>query len=103
MDDRLFISRLNKILSENDLRLPFIAKDAVLDGATVSGWVEFLEICVKCGIKLSDERWSRLIVKKQKPVTVLALEHAVSKPDEPDFRVGLQLLLRMLEKEEEKR
>lgn len=103
MDDKQFISRLNQILAENDLRLPLIDKDNAKDGNVVSHWAGFLEICLKRGIKLSDPRWSRVIIKKQKPVTVLSLDRTIPKPEKPDFRVGLQLLLGMLEQEEENR
>ena len=103
MDDKTFISRLNQILSENDFSLPLISEENARDADVVSEWAKFLEICLKNGIKLSDERWTRVNVKKQAPVTVLEIDRPVSKPEEPDFRVGLQLLLGMLEEEEEKR
>ena len=78
MDDKKFISRLNQILLENDLTLPLIDGNNAGDGAVVSSWANFLRICVKRGIALSDPRWERVSIKKQKPVTVLSLDRPVS-------------------------
>lgn len=103
MDDKKFISRLNQILSEQGLSLPLLNSENARNADVVSQWAAFLEICLKSGIKLSDERWSRVNIKKQTPVTVLEIDQPVSKPEEPDFKVGLQLLLGMLEQEEQQR
>ena len=103
MDDKKFVSKLNQILSEHGLSLPLLSRENAKDAEVVSEWAAFLEICLKRGIKLSDERWSRLNIKKQSPVTVLDIDHPVSTPEKPDFRVGLQLLLGMLEEEEHNR
>jgi len=103
MDDKKFISRLNQILFENDFSLPLISEANVRDAEVISEWAKFLEICLKRGIKLTDERWARVNIKKQSPVTVLEIDRPIDKRDEPDFRVGLQLLLGMLEEEEDKR
>ena len=59
MDDERFITTVNRITSENRLRLPVI-DESPPSGDTISAWAEFLQLCVKRGIKLSDPRWSRV-------------------------------------------
>ena len=60
-----------------------------------------LETCVKKGIHLSDDRWQRVSVLSKTPHTVFVLEDAGGDPGDPDFRVGLQLLMGLLEEQEE--
>ncbi len=98
MNDDQFIKSINQITVEHRLKLPMIG-DVHSPGAEVSAWAGFLELCVKNGIKISDPRWRRLAFAKQKPVTVFELQGASSEPTDTDFRVGLQLLIGMLEKD----
>jgi len=95
MDDRQFLSNINKIAAEHRLRLPLI-DESPPSGDVISAWAGFLELCVKRGIKLSDERWARLMIEKQKPVTVFELQGSGGQAPDADFRVGLQLLMGML-------
>jgi len=98
MNDDQFIRNINKITVEHGLRLPMIG-DAASQRDEASAWAGFLELCVKGGIKISDPRWRRLAFAKQKPVTVFELQGASSEPSDSDFRVGLQLLIGMLEED----
>lgn len=98
MDDERFITTVNRITSENRLRLPVI-DESPPSGDTISAWAEFLQLCVKRGIKLSDPRWSRVTIDKHKPTTVFELQGPAVERSDPDFRVGLQLLMGMLEKD----
>ena len=98
MNDAQFLKSINRITAEHGLRLPAIG-DAASKREEVSAWAEFLELCVKNGVKISDPRWRRLAFAKQKPVTVFELQGASSEPSDSDFRVGLQLLIGMLEED----
>lgn len=100
MNDDQFLRNINRITAENRLSLPVIG-GAQAPSAEVSAWAQFLELCVKKGIKISDPRWRRLSFAKQKPVTVFELQGKSSEPTDTDFRVGLQLLIGMLEKDAE--
>jgi len=96
MDDEQFLKNLNRIAVENDFRLPVI-DESPPSADTVAAWAGFLHICVKRGIELSDPRWERIIVSRQKPVTVFDLPGATKRAKDGDFKVGLQLLMGMLD------
>jgi hypothetical protein len=98
VNDYQFLKSINRITAEHGLALPMIG-DAAAPSAEVSAWAGFLELCVKNGIKISDPRWRRLAVAQEKPVTVFELQGRSSEPTDTDFRVGLQLLIGMLEKD----
>ena len=98
MDDQQFLTRINKVTADNHLRLPVIDSDRP-SGEAVAAWAGFLELCVKKGIRMSDSRWTILTLARNKPVTVFELHGATGEPRDPDFRVGLQLLMGMLEKD----
>lgn len=98
MDDEHFITTLNKITSQNRLRLPVI-DESPPSGEAVSVWAGFLQQCVKRGLKLSDPRWERVTIGQHKPVTVFELQGSSPGTPDTDFRVGLQLLMGMLEKD----
>ena len=100
MNDDQFLKNVNRITAEHGLALPMIG-DTQSGGDEVSAWAEFLELCVKKGIKMSDPRWRRLAVARQKPVTVFELQGPSSGPTDTDFRVGLQLLIGMLEQDQD--
>jgi hypothetical protein len=98
MDDEQFISGINKIAAQNRLRLPVI-DESPPSGEVISAWAGFLQICVKRGINISDPRWERVTIGRDKPVTVFELHGSSNEPNDPDFRVGLQLLMGMLDKD----
>jgi hypothetical protein len=98
MDDEQFIASINKVTAQGRLRLPVI-DESPPSGEAISAWAEFLEQCVKRGIKMSDSRWERVTIGKHKPVTIFELHGSSGEPNDPDFRVGLQLLMGMLDKE----
>lgn len=98
MDDERFIATLNNITSQSRLRLPVI-DESPPSGEAVSAWAAFLQQCVKRGLKLSDPRWGRVTIEQHKPVTVFELRGSSSEAPDTDFRVGLQLLMGMLEED----
>ena len=101
-DDDVFLSRINDISRRNRLNLPARKPGELPPAAFLSEWAKFLEDCVRSGIALSDERWQRLTVTSRSPYTVFSLEGSPSEGTDPDFRVGLQLLLGLLEDDESK-
>ncbi len=101
MDDRAFVTRLNDITREHRLKLPVLRKDEDASGHFLSDWVKFLELCVKKGLHLSDPRWQQLSVEGDRPHTRFSIETEGAPPADPDFRVGLQLLMGMLGEDEE--
>jgi hypothetical protein len=96
MDDEQFLTTINKVTADNHLRLPVI-DSARPSAEAVAAWAGFLELCVKKGIRMSDPRWPLLALVRSKPVTAFELHGATGEPRDPDFRVGLQLLMGMLE------
>ena len=98
IDDELFVGKLNEIARENHLRLPSLRSGEVPTASFLVEWAKFLEDCVKKGIALSDERWQRLTLESPAPHAVFGLEQGASTAGDPDFRVGLQLLMGLLEK-----
>ena len=101
MDDQRFVELLNGVAGEHRLRLPALGRGESPSSAFVSDWARFLELCVKKGVSLSDVRWQRLSIAAEAPHTRFRLEASgVAEPD-ADFRVGLQLLMGMLEDDEE--
>jgi hypothetical protein len=98
MEDEQFIACINKIAAENRLRLPVIDESSPT-GEAISAWADFLQLCVKRGIMLSDPRWERVTIGKHKPVTVFELHGTSAERRDSDFRVGLQLLMGMLDKD----
>jgi len=103
MTDNQFLAIINKIAAENRLRLPLPEQSAFspveISTEALAAWASFLENCVKRGVKLADERWSRVVIKNDKPATVFALDGTRGAAPDPDFRIGLHLLMRILEKD----
>lgn len=98
MDDQQFIASINRASSESRLRLPGVGASASPSSEAVSAWAGFLERCVKSGVELSDARWRRLTVERDKPVTSFLLQAGsdLDEDDDSEFRVGLALLMGML-------
>jgi hypothetical protein len=103
MEDTAFLSKLNSIARLESLKLPFLQNGESPSGEFLADWARFLELCVKEGVPLSDPRWKRVTVSSNAPHTRFDLESGESTPDDPDFRVGLQLLMGMLGDDEEER
>jgi hypothetical protein len=101
MEDELFISKINEIARKNHLTLPALKEGDVPSTDFLDVWAMFLEDCVKKGIPLSDERWPRVSVKSRTPETVFMLEEPTGERVDPEFRVGLQLLVGLLDDQEE--
>ncbi len=101
MEDKVFVSKLNTIAREEGLKLPFLTAGESPSSEFLDDWARFLEQCVKDGVQLSDARWKRLTVQSNVPHTRFSLDPGQDDPEDPDFRVGLQLLMGMLEPEDE--
>ncbi len=97
MDDARFISVLNAASQEHGLVMPRLREAEPPPGAFLSEWLGFLEACVRSGVALSDERWRKISVESSSPWTRFRLEADGQAAPDPDFRVGLQLLMGMLE------
>lgn len=96
LDDEVFLGKINEISRRNRLSLPAVKAGQLPPSAFLAEWAKFLEDCVRNGVPLSDERWQRLTVKSRVPQTVFSLEASSDTGSDPDFRVGLQLLLGLL-------
>lgn len=101
MDDTNFIRRINEIARRNQLKLPSVKKGDLPPVEFLDDWALFLETCVRQGVALSDDRWKRVAVLSRTPHTVFVLEETVGEGGDPDFRVGLQLLMGLLEEQGE--
>ncbi|UCH85581.1 MAG: hypothetical protein JSW50_07820 [Candidatus Latescibacterota bacterium] len=101
MDDTNFIKQINEIARQNQLKLPTVGKGDLPPTEFLDDWALFLETCVRSGIQLSDDRWQRVAVLSRTPHTVFVLEDSDGEARDPDFRVGLQLLMGLLEEQEE--
>jgi hypothetical protein len=96
LDDGVFIAKLNEIAREKRLRLPDLRSGEPPSADFLEEWAKFLEECVKRGITLSDERWQTLTLASRSPYAVFAIEKGTTSVVDPDFRVGLQLLMGLL-------
>ena len=99
LDDDAFVTRINEISRKNRLRLPALKSGELPSAAFLAEWAKFLEECVRKGVALSDDRWRRLTVKTKSPHTVFALEESSAVRVDPDFRVGLALLMGLLDEQ----
>ena len=96
LDDEAFVARINEIARRDRLRLPAVKGGELPSTEFLAEWAKFLEDCVKQGVALSDERWGRVTVQSKSPHTVFALEESSGVRVDPDFRVGLALLMGLL-------
>jgi len=100
VNDQQFISVLNAVSQEKGLHLPALTGNEPPSGEFLSEWALFLETCVKKGIGLSDPRWQRVSVESNSPYSLFSLEAGEGDlSSDEDFRVGLQLLLGLLDRE----
>jgi hypothetical protein len=100
MTDKEFVKNLNTLSREFRLVLPVLQEEEAPPDEFLSDWAHFLEACVKRGIKLSDPRWQRLTVLSNDPCARFDVKDDKNRPDS-DFRIGLQLLVGMLDPDEE--
>ena len=101
IDDPKFISKLNQISRNHGGSLPVLGGGETPSSEFLSDWARFLENCVKEGIPLSDPRWQRVGVSDDTGYTHFTLEIDDDSPQDPDFRVGLQLLMGILNTDED--
>jgi len=95
MDDVHFLRKLNEHAVRERLNKKLIERPD--DDSYVDRWVSFMASCLRDGLALSDERWSRLVVRDSGPA--IRFELAAGSPEEgrdADFRLGLQLLVGLL-------
>ena len=97
MENKQFIGKLNTVARENNLILPMLRKDEIPSGDYLNDWVRFLEICVKEGVSLSDDRWASVAMEQGSEYTRFWLDSRDQEGgSDEDFRVGLQLLMGLL-------
>ncbi len=101
MDDELFVSKINEFARKNHLKLPALKTGDLPSSDFLGVWAVFLEDCVKSGIALSDDRWPRVKLKSSTPETVFMLDGPSDESADPEFRVGLQLLVGLLDEQDE--
>lgn len=96
VNNKAFITTLNDITRANRMVLPVLGRGEPPSGEFLSDWVKFLELCVKAGISLSDDRWGQLSIAQEQQYTEFTLDEGEDASPDPDFRVGLQLLMGMM-------
>ena len=100
LDDHQFLLRINREAARAGRPLPPLVEPSP---ETLRAWGTFLEACLRNGITLSDPRWERISVASREPVTSFHMDSAGPAPqdDADDFRLGLQLLMGMLDDAQE--
>ena len=97
MDDRRFVACLNEVLVTSSLDLAAPADP--LDPGYIAAWAEFVRACVARGVEVGDTRWGRLTVAMEDGEPRFRVNDESPKEDEsgePDFGVGLALLMSLL-------
>ncbi len=102
MNDAKFLSILNSITQEHRLKLSVLTRDKPPSSEAITAWATCLEQCIKQGIELSDPRWQRVTIVSNKKFTTFAIEAGSEKVDDGEFRIGLQLLMGMLDEDNNK-
>jgi hypothetical protein len=101
MTDAQFLTTLNAITQEHRLKLPLLSADKTPTSDDVAAWANCLQLCIKKGISLSDPRWKRVRVgRTTKTCTIFELEETAEQEPDEDFKVGLQLLMGMMDQVE---
>jgi hypothetical protein len=100
MNDKEFTGTLNTLSRELGLVMPTLQEDEAPPDGFLADWAHFLESAVKRGVKVSDPRWQRLTVVSNAPCVRFDIQGVNKRPDS-DFRIGLQLLVGMLDPEDE--
>ncbi len=99
MNDQRFLTILNTVSRERGFYMPVLKSGESPSSGFLEDWAEFLETCVRSGVGLSDPRWQRVTIESNTPHSQFALEAGGEPTEDSDFRVGLQLLLGMLDPE----
>lgn len=100
MNDKQFTGTLNTLSREFRLVMPELQEDEAPPDGFLADWAHFLETAVKRGVKVSDPRWQRLRILSNDPCVRFDIQNDDRRPDS-DFRIGLQLLVGMLDPEDE--
>ncbi|HEU4929635.1 MAG TPA: hypothetical protein VFU38_07370 [Candidatus Krumholzibacteria bacterium] len=103
LDDRRFVAILNDAFSSSQLDLS--APPDPANPAYIAAWAGFVRACVARGVEVGDRRWERLTVHVEDGRGRFRLTDD-SEPketaDEPDFGVGLALLMSLLGRNKDK-
>jgi len=102
MTDAQFLATLNTITQNHKLKLPLLTADKAPTSDDVAVWASCLQLCVKRGISISDPRWKRVKVKRTgRDFTIFELDKPTDEEPDEDFKVGLQLLMGMMNQYEQ--
>jgi len=97
MDDRRFVAVLNEAFESSHLDLS--ASPDPADPAYIAAWAGFVRACVARGVEVGDRRWGRLTVQVEDGRERFRLgdeSDSKERTEEPDFGVGLALLMSLL-------
>ena len=97
MDDKKFVAIVNDACEAS--RLDPSAPPDPTDPAYIEAWAGFVRACVSRGVEVGDRRWSELIVRSEQGRARFRLSDpadAGENTGEPDFGVGLALLMSLL-------
>ncbi len=95
MTDQQFLKTINTSLRTAGVNLQDLVESKSDDSSALKVWAEFLEECVRHGVKLGDERWQRLTAADGATATAFSLLSGTERPADDDFRLGLQLFMGM--------
>lgn len=102
MNDAQFLSTLNAITHDHKLKLPLLSAGKAPSSEDIAVWASCLQLCVKQGISISDPRWKRVKVRRTaKNFTIFELDKTSEEEPDEDFKVGLQLLMGLLDQYEQ--
>ena len=98
-DDRRFVAIVNDAIASS--RLDLSAAPDPLDPGYIAAWAAFVRACVARGVEVGDPRWARLTVRLEDDqprfrLTDDSAPRESESEDEPDFGVGLALLMSLL-------
>jgi hypothetical protein len=97
IDDGRFVAILNEVWDA--CGLDWDRPPAASDAAGVAAWADFLRASAERGIAIGDPRWQRLEIRPRdgRPRFHLPDDSTTkAAPAEPDFGVGLALLMSLL-------
>jgi hypothetical protein len=96
LDDDRFLAVLNEAAER--CGPDWSAPGSATDPRALAWWAAFLKACVQGGVSVGDPRWRRLEVVRVGPRSRFRLAGgAPSAPPDSDFRLGLALLMGLLD------
>ena len=98
IDDQRFVSIVNEAFRSS--RLELSAPPNPADPADIAAWAGFVAACVSRGVEVGDPRWRHLEIRRDGAGLRFRLDDRTAgpteEPQEPDFGVGLALLMSLL-------